>query len=550
MVKFLLILFFLSFRFATVCYCQNTFLDDINLLDNERKKQIVNVDTNNLYSNSFFIRSTNMYQTIKNKQGKLNYSFQYDKQNNSKLPISQNDGIFYPAKGWQERYTIGVNFHFGILDLNLQPEKLVVQNLKQDPYYGNKSDGNFMFKYFGMIANNIDNFRQFGYDKIDTVGFGQSRIGLKNKKVNLGFSSENIWWGPGRYNSIVFTNNAGGFKHYYINSTNPIQSKIGNFEFSALFGNLDTTKFKDIDQELLNVCRPCKVYKNLDERNIDAITLNYQPVFLRNIHLGFAYSRQYYKHQKNIYSQSFSLFSKDRPMQKIGSFMFRFVLPKDKSEFYGEIGIMDKSPWPWKFFKNRERNAFILGVSKYANFFGNKSFIYLNLEFAQFQIMDPRNIFYSGSPFYGGKSNSWYTSTIIKQGYSNNGQLLGSSIGPGSNSQTINLSWNHKFNKITFIAQRIIYNNDFYYSVYFSPFSSNGYGYYNRYWVDINLSLQFQFMPFKNLILSTGFFNTNSMNYRWIREEDGSKYDEPSKLTDKYNQQFQLSIKYLLNAVF
>jgi hypothetical protein len=56
-------------------------------------------------------------------------------------------------------------------------------------------------------------------------------------------------------------------------------------------------------------------------------------------------------------------------------------------------------------------------------------------------------------------------------------------------------------------------------------------------------------MPIKNILISAGFTNTNAMNYRWIRYEDGSVYDEPSSLTDKFNQQFQLSIKYLLHAV-
>jgi hypothetical protein len=55
-------------------------------------------------------------------------------------------------------------------------------------------------------------------------------------------------------------------------------------------------------------------------------------------------------------------------------------------------------------------------------------------------------------------------------------------------------------------------------------------------------------MPFKNLLLAASFTNTNALNYRWNRIEDGSRYDEPSKYTDKYNQQFQMSIKYLLHA--
>jgi hypothetical protein len=91
-----------------------------------------------------------------------------------------------------------------------------------------------------------------------------------------------------------------------------------------------------------------------------------------------------------------------------------------------------------------------------------------------------------------------------------------------------------------------------YISPYFGTPIASGqvvYGYYNRYWVDITQRLEFQLMPLKNLLLAASFTNTHALNYRWIRIEDGSVYDSPSKYSDKYNQQFQMSIKYLLHAV-
>ena len=76
-----------------------------------------------------------------------------------------------------------------------------------------------------------------------------------------------------------------------------------------------------------------------------------------------------------------------------------------------------------------------------------------------------------------------------------------------------------------------------------------GYGYYNRYWVDLTKRLELQLMPIKNILLSASFTNINALNYRWIRIDDASSYDEPAVQSDKFNQQFQLSIKYLLHAV-
>ena len=547
---FFAILFFCYFTSSA----QNSFFDEIRLMDYQRTKQLLN-DSNEFVTNSFLIRSTSSFQylhsklkgTTKDIVQSININF--DQQNNSLLPISFNDGNLYPARGWQERYSYGVNLKLLFFDINYQPEKITAQNLKQEYYTGNTQDGNFMFKYFGMIANNIDNFRQFGYDRIEETTLGQSRAGIKFKYIAAGVSNENIWWGPGKRNSLVFTNNAAGFKHYYIKTVEPIKTYIGSFELAGIVGRLDTTKYTEIDQELLNICRPCKVFKNLDEREIDGITINYQPKWVPNFYIGYAYSRQFYRHATNALGDTVNFFSKDLPKQEIGSLFFRFAMPEDHAEFYGEMGMPNESPWPWKFFKERMRPGFVFGATKLVPLKLFDSYLSLNVEFTQLQLMNSRDILYEGYPFSGGKPNSWYLNTLVKQGWSNNGQLMGSSIGPGSNNQSISLSWNKGFNKLGVFVERSVFNNDFYYSVYYNPFAFNSYGYYNRYWVDLTQRLELQLMTIKNILLSASFTNTKSLNYRWIRIEDGSSSDDPSKYSDKFNQQFQMSIKYLLHAV-
>ena len=549
-----LLFFTILFFYYFVSKAQNSFYDDIHLMDYQRTKQLL-YDSNGAINNSFLIRSTSSFQYLQSKlKGTTKdivqfVNFNFDQQNNSLLPISFNDGNIYPARGWQERYSIGLNLKLLIFDLNYQPEKITVQNLTQEYYAGNTGDGNFMFKYFGMVANNIDNFRQFGFNRIEETTLGHSRVGIKFKYIASGISNENIWWGPGKRNSLVFTNNAAGFKHYYLKTVEPIKSYIGSFEFSGVVGRLDTTRYTEIDQELLNACRPCKVFKNLDEREIDGITINYQPKWVPNFYIGYAYSRQFYRNAKDEIGETVNFFSKNLPKQEIGSIFFRFALPEDHAEFYGEMGLPNEAPWPWKFFKERMRPAFVFGATKLVPLKLFDSYLSLNVEFTQLQLMNPKDILYEGYPYAGGKPNSWYLSTIVKQGYSNNGQLMGSSIGPGSNNQSISLSWNKGYNKIGLFVERTVFNNDFYYSVYYNPYSSYGYGYYNRYWVDLTQRLELQLMPIKNLLLSASFTNTHALNYRWIRIDDGSAYDEPSKFSDKYNQQFQMSIKYLLHAV-
>lgn len=548
----------LFFTILFFCYftstAQNSFFDDIHLMDYQRTKQLLN-DSNGIITNSFLIRSTSSFQFLQSKlKGTTkdivqSINLNYDQQNNTLQPISFNDGNMYPSRGWQERYSYGVNLKLLIFDINYQPEKLTVQNLTQEYYPGNTGDGNFMFKYFGMVANNIDNFRQFGYDRIEETTFGQSRAGIKFKYIAAGISNENIWWGPGKRNSLVFTNNAAGFQHYYLKTVEPIKTYIGSFELAGVVGRLETTKYSEIDQELLNICRPCKVFKNLDEREVDGITINYQPKWIPNFYIGYAYSRQFYRNATNSLGDTVNFFSKDLPKQEIGSLIFRFAMPEDHAEFYGEMGIPNEAPWPWKFFKERMRPGFVFGATKLVPLKLFNSYLSLNVEFTQLQLTNSRDILYEGTPWAGGKANSWYLSTIVQQGWSNNGQLMGSSIGPGSNNQSISLSWNKGYNKIGVFLERTVFNNDFYYSVYYNPYAQNGYGYYNRYWVDLTQRLELQLMPIKNILLSASFTNTHALNYRWIRIEDGSAYDVPSIYSDKYNNQFQMSIKYLLHAI-
>ena len=184
-IKKITLIFILNLYFI-IGLAQNSFYDDIHLMDYQRTNQILN-DSNGAITNSFLIRSTSSFQYLQSKLKGTSkdiiqsVSFNFDQQNNSLLPISFNDGNMYPARGWQERYSFGVNLKLLIFDINYQPEKLTAQNLTQEYYPGNTGDGNFMFKYFGMVANNIDNFRQFGFDRIDETTLGQSRAGIKFK---------------------------------------------------------------------------------------------------------------------------------------------------------------------------------------------------------------------------------------------------------------------------------------------------------------------------------------------------------------------------------
>ena len=57
----------------------------------------------------------------------------------------------------------------------------------------------------------------------------------------MGVSTENLWWGPGVRNSLIMSNNAPGFGHISFNTTAPVLTKIGSFEWQLISGVLQNS---------------------------------------------------------------------------------------------------------------------------------------------------------------------------------------------------------------------------------------------------------------------------------------------------------------------
>ncbi len=551
-------------KIFTFCCCliglqsigQTNYLDEIQLMDYFRNRQLIGntQDSTLVKDQSFMIRSTFTFQNLfyksnhKDKGLKIkSFLFSDNRLNNSNLPISANDGNLTPAKGLQERASIGVQLQWRALDINIQPEYLRGENLRQEVFKGNTADNNWWVRYFYYVQNTIDDYRKLGNDPVNEFNFGQSRIGLKYNQFAVGISNENMWWGPGRKNSLVFTNNAAGFGHMYLQTNKPIKTKIGQFEAKAVLGVLAGTSFTHPDDSIVRTIWGGAVTPKIqNDRNLQAVTVNWNPKWMPNFYIGYAYASQQYKVDSALLASNFN---KQYNIMSFGAIQFRYVLPKDHTEFYGEIGQPGQAPWPRNFFSDSTKTGFVFGARK---LFLNKkqsSFFDLTIEVTQLKLMDPRQVFVEGAPFGTPKYNSWYTSPYVRQGYTHKGQILGASVGPGSNSQYVSLSWNKGFNKIGVFFERLVHNSDFYHYAYLTGLL--GYSRADAYWVDLNSGVEVQFMPYKNILIAGTYQSTNALNYRWVKNVNDlsvDKFAAPGIDSDKYNAQFNFSIKFLFNG--
>ncbi|MES2330176.1 MAG: capsule assembly Wzi family protein [Bacteroidota bacterium] len=467
----------------------------------------------------------------------------YTLQNNSQLPLGDNDENFFPSVGFQQRITVGGTVKWNGFMLKLQPEFVTAANKEPAPFQWQLPTGNFWANIYQYINNKIDMYSRFGTKPITQWFPGQSSISYTYKSVSAGLSTENIWWGPGTRNSLVMTNNAPGFAHFTINTVKPVITPIGSFEGQVILGRLDSVGFEDPDNVIMkDIWAGGIARKSAATRMIAGITMVWQPKWIKNLYLGFASTSNYYSGSDSANEKdAIGLLSKNRRAAKLGSLFFRYAMPEEHAEFYFEYGRADKPASIFNIFDDTIPTGYVAGIRKLVKTGNENSFIELAAEIAQLRLPDPSLIFDSNNPFTAPKTNSWYTHDYVSQGYTSRGQLLGASIGPGSNSQTINVSWINGLKKIGIQFERVLHNNDFYYYNYFNGVIDAGYK--NKHWTDLSVGLHGRW-DYKNLIFAFFANYTSSLNFRWTKLD--GVWQEPSLLSDKQNTQVVFSLQYKL----
>lgn len=428
-------------------------------------------------------------------------------QYNSHHPYGWNDGSMIPAKGYQTQLSSGVFLKKGMISLQLAPEIIFAQNSSFSTFPLQQNDSIWK-SYYNIVLNQIDDPEQFGKGTYFKVFPGQSALRVNYHKLSLGLSAENLWWGPGVRNSLLMSNNAPGFLHLSFNSLQPVSSAIGSFEWQLVSGKL---KGSNIVPDTLRTFNGQSLYvsKQNGTRYLNGLVVTWQPQWTPGLFVGF--SRVFYQYLSDVpssfdgYIPVFGKFFKGglsnedaKKRDQMISFFFRFILPREKAEFYAEYGRNDHSQNARDFLVEPEHSrAYIIGFSK--TFDRSKKDVRLFGEITNLQIPSTSLL---------RAQESWYAHYQVRHGYTNFGQVIGAGIGPGGSSQTIGLQWGETFNKIGGSIERVVHNNDFYYNA-FAPSEQ-----WQKHWVDISLNLNKSWVR-KRIVYNAELSFINSLNYQW-----------------------------------
>lgn len=532
-------------------YGQTELLSEIDLLQMKRLHSFRNhiykdsISSQMLYlgSNAFDIDSGSILIKYKGVQLYL-YRIGMAYQLNTHIGKSINDGAFLPNVGIQKRKNFNLALNWKGISVKFAPEWIYTENRLPTSFELDQGDGNYMARYYMYIVNKIDMYPRFGDSSLKRFNLGQSSVKYNYKNFQIGVSSENLWWGPSIRNALIMSNNAQGFPHLSLNTYKPVVTSLGSFESQVIYGQLSNVKFDFPDNpRMRSIWEGGIAQKKELIRSIYGYTFNWQPKWTKNLFIGVAMTNQRYLDFADTLGFVAPKFLKNNKL-KLGSFFMRYAMPQDQTELYVEIGRADKLANPINVFKDQIPLGYTAGIRKLVNLSRGKSNLYFGLEVTRLQLPDPRLIFREEGTFGPPKTHSWYTSDSIRQGYTNYGEVMGAYIGPGSNSQLLQVGWLQGMRKIMLIGERLQHNNDFYYYNYFNGNTSSAVATNNRYWVDISAGIQVQW-PIGNFLLSSMYKYTSVLNYRWIKLDGG--FSGRSVLSDRKTDTWTLAVYWFLS---
>ncbi len=472
----------------------------------------------------------------------IDYFIEY----NTHHPYNRNNGTMIPNRGYQHILSPGLFFKIGFLTIQLKPEHHYSENKNFDGFWDGHYD--FTWKERYKLWNHIDMPERFGNIRHNKTTLGQSSIRVNWKNISLGISNENIWWGPSIRNSIMMSNHASGFKHISFNTIKPVDILIGNLEWQVITGKLENSGYTppNTDREFagtkLYVPKINQMAETDDWRYLQGFVLSFSPKWIDGLSLGFIrWVQMYYAMVEGkyfwldgnpTYFPAFSnLFRKNdrfenyeaQTDQAAGIFM-KWLWLDSKAEFYFEFHHNDSKVNLRDLLLDSEHSrAATLGLQKIFKI--KKDDFLFNWEWTQMEQTASRLVRNAGS---------WYEHGWVYDGFTNKGEVLGSSIGPGSNSHYFSISRIKPDEKIGLGFEIIDHDNDFYYLAFSSA------GDYRRYWKDINLHINYN-KKFKKFNLSSNLVYVRSLNYQWELDDYATPYYHPGRDVDNFHLTIKIS---------
>lgn len=368
---------------------------------------------------------------------------------NSGYPRGLHSGLMWPGRGVNSAWRAGAHFQLGAVSVGLLPEFAWHQN-KAFPIVplGGRGD-TIGFRYPWHYR--LDWPQRHGAESFWSAGPGQSYVRVDALGIGAGVSTENLWWGPAARNSILLGNDAPGFPHAFLGTSDEVRTPLGSFRTELIWGRASESLYYD------------DVPSN-DHRFKSGMVVSWTAPGRAGLSIGAG--RIFTQAWDSLTLRDFipflqsplkdDLTSPENPLggdrsDQIAAVYMRWAIPDAGFEVYGEFARNDHSQNSDDFWAEPDHTrAFTLGFQR---------------------ILEAGNLTYrlQGELTSLGETRTGEhrTSTSFyvhgQGGHTHRGQLLGARIGPGSDAQFLGADVFMKHGRHGIHLERTRYDEDTFY---------------------------------------------------------------------------------------
>jgi len=335
---------------------------------------------------------------------------------NTTFPYGHNDGAVWAGRGVTMAGEVGFRAAYGRLSLTIAPMAFVAQNAAFR-VMANGATGRGAYAD-GVYGTSIDLPQRFGDRPYAVVDPGQSTLRLDAGGVALGFSTANQFWGPAREYPVILGNNAAGFPHAFLGTATPLDLSVVQIYGRLVWGRLTQSDYSP-ETEAGGLRFGTGAVAILTSRFVPGLEIGAS----RFAHLywpGRALSLRHFLYPLRSQSREhFALMERDN---QLGAIFFRWAPPRSEFEVYAEYGRDD-------FWEDRRELAqepdhlggYTIGFAKVWGSGPTLHAIRVEIQDLQPSVLaQARGVV----PFY-------IHSSVVRQGHTQRGQLLGSYAGFG-----------------------------------------------------------------------------------------------------------------------
>ena len=359
---------------------------------------------------------------------------------NTLYPYGSNDGAIWAGRGLTTAAGAGVYADAGPISVSLAPMVFRAENTAF-PLFPSTLPCGCGDALYGVLVDHPQRFGSKPYQRLDP---GQSTIRVDLFHLSAGLSSANEGWGPSVEYPFLLGNNAPGFPHIFVGTSQSLPIFVGRAQARVIYGRLDQSNYSSVNGSKYYVSdfEPGRL------RFASGLIGTFQPRGFDGLEIGGARFIHSVWPRTGIPSSYFK-----KPLQpflkvnlpgieqqvartdnQLASFFARWAFRPSGIEVYGEYGRDDSAYDLRDFIQEPDHTrAYSLGLAKVFRKQSSK-FDVVRIELMNFEV-PPLATTTRGE-------GSIYWNGLLHQGHTNRGQLLGADIGT-NDAAASTIRWDH-----------------------------------------------------------------------------------------------------------